>query len=306
MRGIPSKEWKVFADGDESENIPLWRGLAQFTSDDLDAGLKANAEIINQEKPIFRRYYNAAFIVSLLGGVLTFGFLLVWLIAVQSNAEAEDALFLTVLILLAATAVPHVWRQVYQYGLNTPDAPLTLPHSTDRHFDDFLGYLQRASGPQAYYLPRFGKKRKPLDRRQFFGRLRYFLFSEHSADRRLVMRFRTGMALPSDIFIHRNDLERMLAERNANAEPDPKRKGGQGVSSKYPYEDAIVAVLGSDQVKALNLDDRDATIKAVRKMLVVWLTENSDETANAPREDYPRVKQCAEKIYSILKNLSDK
>ena len=72
MTGIPGEGWKVFADGDDSENVPLWRALAQFTSDDLDEGLKANAAVLNQAKPPFARYYNLAFVVS-----MGFGFLFV-------------------------------------------------------------------------------------------------------------------------------------------------------------------------------------------------------------------------------------
>lgn len=292
MTGIPDEGWKIFADGDESENIPLWRALARFTSDDLDEGLKANAAVINRIKPVFQRYNNLAFVISFVGGVLTFIFLLALLIAVQSDGEADDALFLIVLILFAATVAPHVSRQIYQYGVKTPDDPLPLPHEADRHFDEFLSYLQRASEPQAYYVPRFGEKRKPLDRRQFFGKLRYLLFSEHNADRRLVMRFRTGAALPSDIFIHRHDLERMLTLSK------PKRKGGPGRSPKYAYSDAIISLIGDAQLGALDLSDRTAAIRAIKKRLSEWFEEHSDESGDAPRGDL--LAPYAEKIFTRL------
>jgi len=122
-----------------------------------------------------------------------------------------------------------------------------LPHDADRHFDEFLGYLQKASGPQAYYKPRFGKKREPLDRQEFFGRLRYFLFSEHDADRRLVMRFRSGWALPSDIFVHRDDLERMIALAK------PKRKAGPGRNPKYAYAEAVIELQGAGRRAIIGL-----------------------------------------------------
>lgn len=70
MTGGPGEEWKIFADGDDCENIPLWKALAQFTSDDLDEGLKVNAAVINQAKPPFARYYNGAFLVSMVFGFL--------------------------------------------------------------------------------------------------------------------------------------------------------------------------------------------------------------------------------------------
>ena len=186
MKSSADKDWKVISDGHDSENIPLWRALAQFTSDDLDDGLKKNAAVIEQVKPPFVRYYNAAFFVSMGFGFFFIIFLLALLISTQSSSTNLFS-FLT-LVALLATAAPHLWRQIYQYGLKTPDAPLELPYAPDRHFDQFLSYLQKVDAPQAYYVSRFGKRRRPLNRRQFFGKLRYFLFSEHSTDRSMVMR----------------------------------------------------------------------------------------------------------------------
>ena len=72
MSAVPDAGWKIFADGDDADNVPLWKALAQFTSDDLDEGLEANAAVINEAKLPFARYYNAAFIVS-----MGFGFLFI-------------------------------------------------------------------------------------------------------------------------------------------------------------------------------------------------------------------------------------
>lgn len=296
MRGIPGEGWKIFPDGEEFENIPLWRALAQFTCDDLDDGLQENASVLSREKLVFQRYYNTAFVVSLIGGVLAFIFLLALLIAVRTSAEAEDALFIVVLVLLAVTATPHVWRHIYQYGVKTPDEPLSLPHAPDRHFDEFLSCLQKVSGPQAYYLSRFGKKRKSLDRRQFFGRLRYFLFSEHSADRRMVMRFRSGLAAPSDIFIHRDDLERMIALGR------PKRKGGPGRNTKYAYTDAIISLIGHSELGELDLSDRAVTIRTIKKWLSQWFESHADESGDVPRGDL--LTPYAEKICAHLDTIA--
>lgn len=293
MTGIPGEGWKIFADGDDSENVPLWRALAQFTSDDLDEGLKANAIIINTAKPPFSRYYNAAFVVSMAFGFLFVIFLFALLISAPSKT-ANLFSFLT-LATLTATATPHVWRQLYQYGLKTPDAPLGLPHAPDRHFDEFLGYLQRASGPRAYYMSRFGKRRVFLNRRQFFGRLRYFLFSEHSADRALVMRFRTGHSLPGDIFLHRDDVDRILAMAK------PKRKGGPGRNSKYSYAEAIIALIGDPRLASLDLNDRAASVRTMKERLAHWFETNADESGDVPRGD--QLSPYAEKIVDHLKNL---
>jgi hypothetical protein len=267
--------------------------LAQFTYDDLDEGLKANAIVINTAKPPFARYYNAAFVVSMAFGFLFVIFLFALLISAPSKT-ANLFSFLT-LATLTATATPHVWRQLYQYGLKTPDAPLGLPHAPDRHFDEFLGYLQRASGPRAYYMSRFGKRRVFLNRRQFFGRLRYFLFSEHSADRALVMRFRTGHSLPGDIFLHRDDVDKMLVMAK------PKRKGGPGRNSKYRYAEAIIALIGDPRLAALDLNDRAASVRTIKEGLAQWFETNADESGDVPRGD--QLSPYAEKIVDHLKNL---
>lgn len=72
MTGNPGEGWKVLAEGDDAEDTPLWRALARFRSDDLDEGRKDNAAIINRARPVFRRYYNAAFLVSAISGVSSF------------------------------------------------------------------------------------------------------------------------------------------------------------------------------------------------------------------------------------------
>jgi len=293
MTVSPGDGWKVFADGDDSENVPLWRVLAQFTSDDLDDGLKANAAIINQAKPPFARYYNAAFIVS-----MTFGFLFaIFLFALLISAPSKSANLFSFLTLaaLAVSAAPHVWRQLYQYGVRTPDAPLGLPYPTDRYFDEFLAYLQKASGPRAYYISRFGKRRVFLNRRQFFGRLRYFLFSEHSADRALVMRFRTGHSLPGDIFLHRTDVDKMLAMAK------PKRRGGPGRNSKYRYAEAIIALIGDPRLSTLDLSGRATSVSTIKDQLASWFDANADASGDVPRGD--QLAPYAEKIFEHLKNL---
>lgn len=293
MTGIPNEGWKVFADGDDSENVPLWKALARFTSDDLDEGLKANAAVINQAKPPFARYYNAAFIVSLVFGFLFVIFLIALLISVPSRST--DRFSILALTTLAATAAPHLLRQIYQYGLKTPDAPLRLPHAPDRHFDEFLGYLQKVDAPQAYYLSRFGQRRKPLTRRQFFGKLRYFLFSEHSTDRAIVMRFRTGLSLPADIFLHRADVEKMLMMSR------PKRKGGPGRNTKYRYENAIISLIGDTRLGDLDLNDRAVSVRTIKEWLLDWFEANADASGDVPRGD--QLSSFAEKIFDHLKNL---
>ena len=291
MTSNPGAGWKVFADGEDSENVPLWRALAQFTAEDLDEGLKANAVVIGKAQPVASRYYNMAYAVSMVSGfLLTISLAGLLLSPTTQSANLFSALTLAA---FAATAAPHVCRQLYQYGFKTPDVPLPLPHAPDPHFEEFLGILQKASGPRAFYISRFGSRRVFLNRRQFFGKLRYFLFSEHSADRAFVMRFRTGHSLPGDIFLHRDDVDKMLAMAK------PKRKGGPGRNSKYRYEDAIIALFGDPSLQTIDLSDRVAAMRAIKERLSFWFEANADESGDVPRGD--QLAPIAEKVIAQLK-----
>lgn len=292
----------------ENESIPLWRALAQFTSDDLDTGLKTNAKVINGIIEGPKRNYNIHSFISVGSGALFCVSFLVLVVTALAGGEANYVFFSIAVFSMIIAIGPRVWRHFYQYGGNwrliyqyggRPDAPLSLPHDSDQFFEEFLSTLQSEAGPRAYYVQRFGDTRKYLARREFFGKLRYLLFSEHPEDRRLVMRFRTGRALPSDIFIDRHDLDRMRQVRNT------KPKDPVGTKSKYPYEDAIVAVLGSAEVKAINLSKRDTALNSLCEMIVAHFLEYPLEDGAKPRTDYKRVKESAEKIYTVLKNFSD-
>lgn len=294
MTGTPDEGWRNFEDGGEANNVPLWQALARFRSEDLDEGLKVNAAVINHAKPTFVLYYNIAFAISFGFGVLFILFMIGLLISARSNTT--DFFLFPTLTTLAATVAPHLWRQGYQYGLKTPDTPLKLPHAPDRLFDEVLCYLQKVDGPQAYYLSRFRKKRIPLKRRQFFGRLRYFLFSEHSKDRGMVMRFPTAMSLPADLYLHRDDVEKMVAMST------PKRKGGPGRNTKYRYDEAIIALIGDSRLDTLDMKDRTAAIHTVKDWLSEWFEANADESGDVPRRD--QLTRYAEKICTHLEMIA--
>ena len=275
--------------GRSGQCAPL-EGVGSIRSDDLDEGLNINAAIIEQAKPSPLRFYNLAFIISFWFGFLSIIFLIG--ILVSGHSTATDIFYYLTLASLAATMAPHLGRQAYQYGLKIPDAPLKLPHAPDRLFDEVLGYLQKVDGPKAYYISRFRKQRVPLKRRQFFGRLRYFLFSEHSKDRGMVMRFPTATSLPADLFLHREDVEKMLAMSR------PKRKGGPGRNAKYSYDDAIIALIGDPRLGALETSDRAAAVHSVKDWLSEWFEANADESGDVPRRD--QLTRYAEKICARL------
>lgn len=296
MTGGPGEGWKIFADGEDVDDIPLWKVLAKVRSDDLDEGLSANAALINQVKPRISWYYNLALAISSGFGFLAVIFLIG--LVVSPRSEATDLFFYLTLAALAGAVAPYLWRQAYQYGLSIPDAPLELPHASDQLFEAVLERLQKVDGPQAYYISRFGKKRIPLRRRQFFGRLRYFLFSEHGKDRAMVMRFPTAMSLPVDLYLHRTDMERILAMSV------PKRPGGPGRNAKYPYADALVSFLGDSDILAIDVTDQELANTAIRQRLKSYFVDNVDDSGAVPRAD--QLKELIRKIYVRLCYLQER
>ena len=108
----------------------------------------------------------------------------------------------------------------------------------------------------------------------------------------MVMRYPTAMSLPADLYLHRDDVETMLAMSR------PKRRGGPGRNTKYRYDDAIIALIGDPRLGALDVTDRAAAISTVKDWLHKWLEKNADESGDVPRRD--QLTRYAEKICTHL------
>ncbi|KTR83141.1 hypothetical protein NS277_11415 [Novosphingobium barchaimii] len=291
MTGSPGERWKVFADGDDIDDVPLWKVLAKIRADDQDEGLSLNAAFLKGIKPRFSRSYNLAIGISGIFGFLAL-FSLIGL-AAATRSESSDFFYYCTLLMLAGTIAPYLWRRAYQYGLAVPDAPLGLPHPSDPLFEEVLGHLQKVDGPRAYYISRFGKKRIALNRRQFFGRLRYFLLSEQGDDRAIVMRFPTAMSLPADLYLHREDMERMLAMSA------PKRSGGPGRNVKYAYVEAAFDLRADPRLATLDLNDEAAAVRSLTDWFDEWFDSAANVSGDIPKRD--RLTPYARKIYAHLK-----
>ena len=291
MTGSPSERWKVFADGDDVNDIPLWKVLAKIRADDQDEGLSLNAAFLKAIKPRFSRSYNLAIGISSIFGLLAL-FSLIGL-AAATRSESSDFFYYGTLLMLAGAIAPHLWRRAYQYGLAVQDAPLALPHSSDPLFDEVLGHLQKVDGPKAYYISRFGKKRIPLNRRQFFGRLRYLLLSEQGNDRAIVMRFPTAMPIPADLYLHREDMEKILSMSA------PKRSGGPGRNVKYAYVEAAFDLRADPRLATLDLNDEAAAVHSLTDWLDEWFDSTANVSGEIPKRD--RLTPYARKIYAHLK-----
>ena len=112
----------------------------------------------------------------------------------------------------------------------------------------------------------------------------------------MVMRYPTAMSLPTDLYLHRDDVETMLAMSR------PKRRGGPGRNTKYRYDDAIIALIGDPRLRALDVKDRPAAISTVKDWLSEWFETNADASGDVPRRD--QLTRYAEKICAHLEMIA--
>lgn len=78
-----------------------------------------------------------------------------------------------------------------------------------------------------------------------------------------------------------------------------------GIKFKYFYEDVIVVVLGSVEVKVINFFKCDMVFNLFCEMIVVYFLEYFLEDGVKFCMDYKCVKEFVEKIYIVLKNFLD-
>lgn len=181
--------------------------------------------------------------------------------------------------------------QAWQYGSGFPTAPLALPHVADKQIDALLAEFQREGGPKVYRQRTDGRY-APVNRRLFFGRLRYLLLSQNSQDHRWVSPF--GRLLPEvgDLFVTHTDLERLrLATK-------PKRKPGSGRDIKYAYTDAVIAVMADQAFHRLDLSNEARATDAIIDDLLDWFKDNMSASGDIPSES--SIRPYAKKIIEAL------
>jgi hypothetical protein len=280
----------------DADDVPIRLALAMFISDDIDdAGAEITA-ITNTESAKYKKYFAASDSIFFLCALVFVAVFFTLIFSEENSIETKNSLLNISLGSLIFAAIPRILIQAFQYGWGVPEAPLALPHSANKRIEEFLALLQKESGPKTYCYPLFQKRRVPLGRRQFFGKLRYLLFSEHGNVRRMVVRFPTGLPSPTDIFLRRSDVEKMIEASK------PKRKGGPGRAPSLRYTDAIIALLGNQKLLQLDVADTEQSIDRVTKWMADWFEENADESGWMPRRD--QIKPYAEKICAHLKFLT--
>lgn len=281
----------------DADDVPVRQALAMFISDDIDdAGAEITA-ITNLESAKHKKYFVASDFIFFLSALVFAAVFFTLIFSAENSIETKNSLLNISIGSLIFAAIPRMLIQAFQYGWTVPEAPLDLPHPANQRVDEFLALLQKEFGPKAYHFSMWSRKRVSLGRRQFFGKLRYLLFSEHGSVSRMVIRFPTGLPSPSDIFLRRPDVEKMIAASK------PKRKGGTGRTPSPRYTDAVIALLGNQNVLQLDVADRDKAIDQVSKWLIDWCEENADESGWVPRKD--QIRPYSEKIYVHLKFLAE-
>lgn len=181
--------------------------------------------------------------------------------------------------------------QAWQHGSSFPTAPLALPHAADKQIDALLAEFQREGGPKVYRQRTDGRY-APVNRRLFFGKLRYLLLSQNSQDHRRVSPF--GRLLPEvgDFFVTHTDLERLrLAAK-------PKRKPGSGRDIKYAYTDAVIAVMADPELHRLDLSNEAKATDAIIDDLLDWFKDNMSASGDIPSES--AIRPYARKIIEAL------
>jgi hypothetical protein len=280
----------------DADDVPIRQALAMFISDDIDdAGAEITA-ITNMESAKYKKYLVASDSIFFLCALVFVAVFFTLIFSVENSVETKNSLLNISLGSLIVAAIPRILIQAFQYGWGMPEAPLALPHTANKRIEEFLALLQKESGPQAYCYSIFQKRRVPLGRRQFFGKLRYLLFSEHGSVSRMVVRFPTGLPSPTDIFLRRSDVQKMIEASK------PKRKGGPGRAPSPRYTDAIIALFGNQKLLQLGMADSEQPVDQVTKWLTDWFEENADESGWVPRKD--QIKPYAEKICAHLKFLA--
>ncbi|QDC36041.1 hypothetical protein [Sphingobium fuliginis] len=219
--------------------------------------------------------------------------------ALASKAVADAFLSVAIAACLIPLFMAWLWRR-FQYGTGRLRKPREAIYAnasdeTRETLEKLFAYLQRESAPRAYYRNWRGNPIY-LERRYFFGNLRALLLSEFAAVRALCLS-PGGSRISGAIKIEK-DPDEVIKELGIK----PKRAGGPGRNAKYAYSDALISLIGDPRLSVLDLSNRAAAIRAIKKWLSDWFEEHADETGDVPRGDL--LAPYAEKICAHLQKIA--
>ena len=270
-------DWNNTLDGKESDYMPLWEAMGRLRSkNNLNDGVRINEAIIRKGREKLRSRWIAFDLLMLSLGILAISSLVVLVTFIH-----PDDTGVSIGILLFGTLgllTLQIGRRIDQYGAQTyPVEALKLPYKKDPIFERAVEYFQKVDGPKVIYISRFTGKREHLDNAHFFSKLRYFLFSRRSNDRGVVMRLRSAVGVYSDLYIHRENVEKMRSARRS------ARTGEPGRPTEYPYDEASAAVMHHPQIGKWDWTNEDEALEAIKDLLAEWFREHEDEDGRLPR-----------------------
>lgn len=285
-------------DGDASDYIPLWEALGRLRSkNNLDDGVRINESFLKDIKPDFLWSWPLVTIAQLAFGIIATSALIVLLTPV--HPEKSDIALNILLIGTFGFLVLQIWRRISQYGAQFyPIKALKVPHELDPIFEHALDHLQLVDGPKVVYRPAIGGKRKSLDNSLFFSKLRYLLFSRRKHDRGLVVHVDSAIAVHSDLYIHREDFEKMRLPKS------PPRNGKRGRPVEHPYELWAAAVMQNPLIKEMDLEKEDEAIKTIKRLLTARAKEDGDVDGKSPGSE--KLQTTAQEVLAKLKQRARK
>jgi len=277
------------------EHIPLRRALAICYDTDVEDGLArinraVDLALVQVRRTLDRksRFLKFSIPLALIAGVAMLSDLLgIW--------RQSPWVFGIEVLTFALPAIGLLAWHLWQYGASFPKVPTALPHDPDQRIETTLTELQKESGPRVYTRSLLHGRYVPLDRRLFFGRLRYLVLSEDVGERSHVLGYPAPIPVLGDLFVTRNDAERLLAMSK------PKRKAGPGRDPKYAYLDAVIAIMASPELRSIDLADRTAAGRKIEKLLLDWFEDHVDASADMPRTDM--VRPYASRILAAMVDL---
>jgi len=261
--------------------------------DELDSVIQAIEDQIGRQSSVYTWSVPVILIIPALCLILSI------FVALASKAVADTLLNIAIAACLIPLVMALLWRR-FQYGTGRLRKPreaiyANASNETRETLEKLFAYLQRESAPRAYYRNWRGTPIY-LERRYFFGNLRVLLLSEFAAVRALCLA-PGGNRISGAIKIEK-DPDEAIKELGIK----PKRAGGPGRNAKYAYGDALISLIGDVRFGALDLSNRTAAIRAIKKWLSEWFEDHADETGDVPRSDL--LAPYAEKICAHLEKIA--
>ncbi len=231
-------------------DVLLRHALETFMPDDSNENYKKIDFKIRDISKKYYKYFLLKRIITYFGLILLVSSGGMLFLSVFSDPSKEGEILYFTIIISCFTFIPSFVWHIYEYGLKWSSLPLKIPYQSDDMFEKFLEILQKEpSGKdkktRIYSFSATDDKPIPIDRRIFYSRFRYLLFSDNPKDRQLVT-LPTGLiAVPANIYIHYEDLYKIIQQDR------PRRRGVGGRSLSPRNAEMIVNMIGDPRLAGI-------------------------------------------------------